>query len=206
MSSLPRSRHYFFGVSASLELLPLRSATPPNGSGPESIRKVLAEVVVRATIRQYCSKDMPALRRVALEAWKEYAAEFGNSTADAEFLRYIASLAGEVELMVADAGGRIVGFVGYTAPYSEREPMFPPDWAVIQMLSISPRSHDRDLDRRLSESCILRARRDKATAIALHPYSATRSALPLYLRLGFVLDRCTRDRNGVPGALFKLPL
>jgi hypothetical protein len=58
-------------------------------------------------------------------------------------VRNIASLAGEIELIVADARGSIVGFVAYTAPYTEREPMFPPDWAVIRM-SRRPEAHPVD--------------------------------------------------------------
>lgn len=184
-----------FAIAGTVERIPARvNQTEP------------ARVVVRVTIRPFSSRDIPALRRVALEACNECAAEFGHSTATAVFLQNIASVAGDVELIVADAGGSVVGFVGYTAPFTAREPMFPPEWAVIRMLSISPKSPDRGVDRRLSEDCIARARRDKATAIGLLSYSAVTSALPLYLRLGFVLDRCTQDPNGVPVALFKLVL
>ena len=161
-----------------------------NTGAGESLGYCSRRMAVIATIRDFCSDDAPAINRVALEAWDQYATVFNNWTGMAEFVGNIASLVADLQLIVADFEGSVVGLVGYVPLYAKREEMFPPEWAVIRMLSVSPGARGRGLGRRLSEECIARARRDSATAIGLHTSPAMEVALPLYLRLGFVLERC----------------
>jgi ribosomal protein S18 acetylase RimI-like enzyme len=167
-----------------------------------ALPSILTSVV--AMIRDFRPDDAPAVNRVALEAWNEYAPVFSNWARTAEFVGNITSLARDLQLVVAELEGCVVGVVGYVPPYAKREEMFPPDWAIIRMLSVTPEARGRGLGRRLSQECISRARRERATVVGLHTSPAMEVALPMYLRLGFVFERSIPDRNGVPYALYKL--
>ena len=118
----------------------------------------------------------------------------------------LATLATELELIVGAVDGLLAGAVGYVAPFAPRVAAFPPDWALLRLLSVAPAARGHGLGRRLTEECIVRARRDRASAIGLHTSPVMQVALPLYRRLGFVYERALPDRNGVPYALYRLPL
>jgi ribosomal protein S18 acetylase RimI-like enzyme len=124
----------------------------------------------------------------------------------AAFVANIASLASDAELIVAERAGLVVGVVGYVGPDRPREVLFPPDWAIVRMLSVLPPERGRGIGRLLTAACIGRARRDEAATIGLHTTPLMRSALALYLRMGFVLQRKIPDRFGAPYAVYSLAL
>ena len=157
-------------------------------------------------IRDFEAADAPAAARVALEAWAEFERVFDGWDALAGRLAAIGSLAQELELIVALEEGTLAGLIGYAPPGAKRDPMFRPEWAIVRLLSVAPSARARGIGRRLTEECIVRARRDGAPAIALHTSPAMQVALPLYERLGFVRERAIPDRFGVPYALYTLAL
>ena len=157
-------------------------------------------------IRDFEAADAPAAQRVALEAWAEFEGVFDGWETLAGRLAGIASLATELELIVATDAGSLAGLVGYAPPGAKREPMFPPAWGIVRLLSVAPAARGRGIGRRLTEECIARARRDGAAAIGLHTSPAMQVALPLYERLGFVRERAIPDRFGVPYAIYALAL
>jgi GNAT superfamily N-acetyltransferase len=117
-----------------------------------------------------------------------------------------ASLSSEAELVVAERADIVVGVVGYVGPLRPREAIFPPDWAIVRMLSVLPAERGRGTGRLLTAACIGRARRDGVATIGLHTTPVMRSALDLYLRMGFVLHKAIPDRFGVPYAVYTLTL
>ena len=157
-------------------------------------------------IRDFEAADAAAVNRVVLAAWAEFEGVFSGFAGLALRLGAAAALAGEVELIVAAVNGAVAGAVGYVPPHGRREPMFPPEWALVRLLSVAPSAHGLGIGRRLSEECIARARRDGALAVGLHTSPAMRVALPMYLRLGFEFDREIPARHGVPYALYELTL
>jgi ribosomal protein S18 acetylase RimI-like enzyme len=163
-------------------------------------------VTAIVAIRDFAPADAAEVNRVALAAWGEYAAVFNAWPRTARLLGSLAALAGELELIVGEVDGQLAGAVGYVAPFAAREAAFPPDWALIRLLSVAPAARGHGLGRRLSEECIGRARRDRAAAIGLHTSPVMQVALPLYRRLGFRYERALPDRNGVPYALYALRL
>jgi ribosomal protein S18 acetylase RimI-like enzyme len=163
-------------------------------------------VTAIVAIRDFAPADAAEVNRVALAAWGEYAAVFNAWPRTAQLVGSLAALAAELELIVGEVDGRLAGAVGYVAPFAPREAAFPPDWALVRLLSVAPSARGHGLGRRLTEECIARARRDRAPALGLHTSPVMQVALPLYLRLGFVRERTLPDRNGVPYALYRLPL
>jgi ribosomal protein S18 acetylase RimI-like enzyme len=159
-------------------------------------------VIDAINIRAFTSADQDAVNRVASAAWGQYASVFQGWDALARFVANSASLAPEVELIVAERAGGVVGVVGYVGPSRPREQLFPPDWAIVRMLSVLPAERGRGIGRLLTEACIERARRDRVGTIGLHTTPMMRSALDLYLRMGFVLVKAIPDRYGVPYAVY----
>jgi ribosomal protein S18 acetylase RimI-like enzyme len=158
------------------------------------------------SIRNFTTTDQDAVNRVACAAWDQYASTFEGWDRIAASIANTASLSSDAELVVAERAGLVVGVVGYVAPLRAREVIFPPDWALIRMLSVLPAERGRGIGRLLTDACIERARRDRVTTIGLHTTPVMRSALDLYLRMGFVLQKAIPDRLGVPYAVYALTL
>jgi ribosomal protein S18 acetylase RimI-like enzyme len=158
------------------------------------------------TIRNFNTTDQDAVNRVASTAWNEYASIFEGWDRIAASIANTASLSSDAELVVAERAGLVVGVVGYVGPLRPREAIFPPDWSIVRMLSVLPAERGRGIGRLLTDACIERARRDKVAIIGLHTTPAMRSALDLYLRMGFTLQKSIPDRFGVPYAVYALTL
>ena len=157
-------------------------------------------------VRAFQPEDAGEVNRIALAAWDEYRNLFSDWPRTRSFFAASASRAAEMDLLIATAASRIVGLVGYVAPGRKREDFFPADWALMRLLSVDPAERGQGIGRRLSEECIARARRERASIIGLHTSPALTIALPMYLRLGFVHYRDIPDRNGLPYATYALQL
>jgi ribosomal protein S18 acetylase RimI-like enzyme len=158
-------------------------------------------------IRSFRPEDANAVNLIAVAAYRQYQNVFTDWQESAVFFAETATLANEVDLLVAEGdGNEILGSVGYVAPGRSREDMFEPDWAVIRRISVAPLAQRRGIGRRLTEECIVRARRDGASVIALQTSTVMKVALAMYFALGFLHHRDTVDCHGVPHALYTLRL
>jgi len=157
-------------------------------------------------IRSFCAGDAITVNRIAVDAWDQYRTVFSDWPRTAPYFAGTASLADEVDLLLAEDAGGIRGFVGYVAPGRPREKIFKRDWATIRMLSVDPAARRRGIGRLLTEECISRARRDGAPVVALHTSPVMEAALALYLRMGFTHSRDIVDRHGVHYAVYTLCL
>lgn len=157
-------------------------------------------------VRDFQNEDAPAVNRTVLAAWRQYRPVFSDWPQTAEFFAKAADLAEDLALLIAEDEGDVVGVVGYVGPELGREGIFEPSWAMIRMLSVSPRARGRGIGRQLAQACIARARQDGARTIGLHTSPVMTIALPMYLRLGFVHYRDIPDRHGVPYAVYTLSL
>lgn len=157
-------------------------------------------------IRSYCAEDASAINRLALAAWDQYRTAFSDWPHTASFLAGAASMAKEMELLIAEDETAICGFVGYVAPGRPREKIFKRNWATIRVLSVDPIARGRGIGRLLTEECIGRARRDGAPFIALHTSPIMEVALAMYIRMGFLHERDIVDRHGVRYAMYTLRL
>jgi ribosomal protein S18 acetylase RimI-like enzyme len=157
-------------------------------------------------IRSYCAEDANAINRIALAAWDQYRTVFSDWPLTASVLASTASMAKELELLIAEDETAILGFVGYVAPGRPREKIFRREWATIRMLSVDPSARGRGIGRQLTEECIRRACRDGAPFIALHTSPIMEVALAMYIRIGFIHERDIVDRHGVHYAMYSLRL
>lgn len=158
----------------------------------------------KITIRDFVTTDSEAVNRVASTAWNQYAMDFQDWDGMAKFIANTALLSADAQLITAEQDGEIVGVVGYISPGRPRESVFPPDWGIIRMLSVLPSERGKGIGRLLTQACIVRAQQDGALTIGLHTSPVLRSALDLYLRMGFQFQKAIPDRRGAPYAIYAL--
>lgn len=158
-------------------------------------------------LRDYTAADASAVNTVAKAAWQQFEADFKIDWQG--FINYAANtaaLAEELDLIVAEADGKLIGVIGYVRPQRPREEVFPLDWAVIRMLSVHPEARGQGAGRALTLECIARAKRDGAHTIGLHTGPMFKTALDMYLRMGFAFQRALPERRGNPVALFAMDI
>jgi ribosomal protein S18 acetylase RimI-like enzyme len=155
-------------------------------------------------VRDFTQADAEAVNGVALAAFAQYEGIYDDWERLSRGVGTMAALAESGRILVAqDPSGTIVGAVAYVAPHAgPRAEFFAPEWPIIRMLVVDPAARGQGLGRRLTQACIDRALSDGAAAIALHTSPVMESALALYLRMGFRLERKVPDRFGVPYAVY----
>jgi GNAT superfamily N-acetyltransferase len=162
----------------------------------------------RYTIRNAREDEFLAVNEMAIETWQVLKPGYDPARWD-DMLAVIgrmADLAAKGELIVAVDQTRIVGAVCYMPPHTSNPEIFPEEWPTVRMLVTHPAFQGKGIGRRLTEECIRRANRDRADGIALHTSPVMSVALPLYLRMGFVMDRELPSIAGAPYARYVLKL
>lgn len=128
------------------------------------------------------------VQRVIDSSYAEFEAKWGVepwTKAMTNLARVIASARPE-ELIVAEAGGRLVGTVTYYSPGPKDYNRVPQEWAVVRALGVEPAWRSRGVARMLTDECLRRARADRAPAVGLHTADGMDHARRMYEDLGFV--------------------
>jgi len=157
-------------------------------------------------IRTALHSDHEAADGIARVAFGEYEAEFPDWIPLLREGRPMARLAAEGELLVAESDGVIVGAVGYLPPGRSKDAVFRPDWAVLRMMAVHPAHRGHGIARALAEECAQRARRDGAASLALYTSPAMKTAVALYVRMGFQRRNEIAPVIGMPAVVYELPL
>ena len=152
--------------------------------------------------RDFRDDDAPHLNQVALAAFSQFKKAYTDWPAMADGIARMSDLSVHGEIIVAEAGGRVVGGVVYVPADALKADYFDAAWPIIRMLVVDPSGRGLGLGRRLTEACIQRARRDRAALIALHTTPIMTVALPMYQRMGFVWARDAPPIYGVPYAVY----
>jgi ribosomal protein S18 acetylase RimI-like enzyme len=153
-------------------------------------------------IRDFSDVDGQALNNVALAAFFQFRNQYSDWPAMADGVSRMSQLASIGEIIVAEHEGHIVGGVAYVPGGRPKAAYFDQSWPIIRMLVVAPDARSKGIGRRLTEECVLRARRDKAPLIALHTTKIMSVAQPMYVRMGFELIRDAPPIYGVPYAVY----
>ena len=152
-----------------------------------------------AGVRDAGASDLPAVRRVLLAAYQEYAAtlppavfgRYRNDILDAE------GRAGVGEVLVAERGGRVVGTVTYYPDASLEGFGWPAGWAGLRALGVDPGARGLGVGRGLLAACLERAEAAGAPVLCLHTAEFMTAAVAIYEQAGF---RATRPTTSTPPA------
>jgi ribosomal protein S18 acetylase RimI-like enzyme/quercetin dioxygenase-like cupin family protein len=141
-------------------------------------------------IRDARRSDLPAVRRVLLAAYQEYAA----ALPPAVFGRYLSDIL-DVEartrtgrLLVAEHGGRVVGTVTSYDDAAQEGFGWPSGWAGLRALGVDPAARGLGIGRALVEACRRRASAAGAPVLCLHTAGFMTAAVALYEGMGFRRD------------------
>ena len=140
-------------------------------------------------LREFNAADAEAVNALAVAAFAQFRDEYADWPAFAARIGTMATLADAGELIVATAGGCIVGAVVYVGPRQPKPDFFDVEWPVMRMLLVDPAHRGRGIGGGLARDCIARARRDGASVIALHTSSIMAVALAMYQHMGFLFAR-----------------
>lgn len=138
-------------------------------------------------VRDAGRSDLPAVRRVLLGAYQEYA----EALPPAVFGRYLADIldvegrTGTGRVLVAVQAGRVVGTVTFSADAGEEGFGWPAGWAGLRALGVEPSARGTGIGQALVRACLERARAAGAPVLCLHTAEFMTAALALYGRLGF---------------------
>jgi predicted N-acetyltransferase YhbS len=141
-------------------------------------------------VRDAGRSDLPAVRRVLLAAYQEYA----TALPPAVFGRYLAEILdvegrfGSARLLVAGHGGRVVGTVTYYDDAAAEGLGWPAGWAGLRALGVEPPARGLGIGRALAEACHRRAMAADAPVLCLHTGGFMTAAVALYERMGYRRD------------------
>jgi predicted N-acetyltransferase YhbS/quercetin dioxygenase-like cupin family protein len=146
--------------------------------------------VTGVELRDAGRSDLPAVRRVLLAAYREYA----TALPPAVFGRYLAEIldvearAANGRVLVAEHGGRVLGTVSFYADAAEEGLGWPAGWAGLRALGVEPSARGLGIGRGLVEACRRRAEAAGAPVLCLHTAEFMTAAVALYERMGFRRD------------------
>lgn len=145
-------------------------------------------------IRKARPDEFDAVAALTVAAYEEYAERIGEE----HWADYRASLANVARraargaVLVAEAGGRLVGAVTYYPPIWDKGEAvdwdggwWPADYGYLRALAVLPDARGLGIGRSLTLACVERARAEGATGIALNTAHLMETARKLYERLGF---------------------
>jgi ribosomal protein S18 acetylase RimI-like enzyme len=162
--------------------------------------------MIHYEIRNALEQDHPEINKLAVEAWQALKDGYDPDQWDGMLtaIGKMSNLAARGALIVAADQSSILGAVCYMPPKASNPGIFPDTWPSIRMLVTHPASRGMGIGRRLTEECISRALLDQADCIGLHTSPVMTVALPLYLRMGFVMDKVLSPIAGAPYARYVL--
>ncbi|MCG8356128.1 MAG: GNAT family N-acetyltransferase [Kiloniellales bacterium] len=156
-----------------------------------------AEPAERAIAAEHAAVAFRELRHwLSLQAYRVLEKEVRSAT----------QLAEGGELLLAVEGREVIGSVVYFPPGSAGHGLYPPDWAFIRALAVTPGRRRQGLGRALLEACLERAGQDGARALGVQISEAMVGARGLFGALGFQRVREVLSRDGLPNSIFRLDL
>ncbi|HET9442403.1 MAG TPA: GNAT family N-acetyltransferase [Acidimicrobiales bacterium] len=139
------------------------------------------------TLRDMADEEVDEVARLLVAANREHLGRFPAAVADAylaEVVR-VAERRSFSEVIVAEAGGCVVGAVTFLPDAAADGHPWPPGGAVLRLLAVDPAARNRGVGEALTVACVERARAGGARFLGLHTAAVMVPAGRLYERLGF---------------------
>ena len=138
-------------------------------------------------IRDATAADADQAGRIVVEAYRSLPGYRPDPGYEGELAAVTSRLPPVAEVLVAEAGGRLLGCVTYVpGPGTPMAESYEDGEAGIRMLGVDPAARGRGVGRLLVEACIGRARSAGCRGVFLHSTSYMHGAHRMYGRLGFV--------------------
>jgi GNAT superfamily N-acetyltransferase len=153
---------------------------------PADSAKFQASVQIR--IRPARADELRAIFGMLVASYVEHqwvmpSAAFRIHLGDIFALRRKATAGG---FLVAERKGRLVGAALYDPRPSRQEVPWPPGWASLLALAVTPEARWQGIGRSLLAACAQRARSERTTALCLHASEVMVSSIGFVERIGLV--------------------
>jgi ribosomal protein S18 acetylase RimI-like enzyme len=161
-------------------------------------------VIQRAT-----KQDRRAIADLNVEAYSEFADSISCdawAAMESSLRERVGPIAERGTYLVARTNGEVVGSVAYCPPGKSDLDIFPPDWATILLLAVSPRYRGQGIGKQLVRECLNLARRDQAQTVGLHTSELMTAARHLYEASGFQQESELPRRSGLRYWRYRLSL
>lgn len=156
------------------------------------------------SIREYKKDYEQQLNNLAVRAFNEYREDFSNWPDFKKQLKKFSELSFSSQLILAlSESDKVIGAVAYVPAYIVKAPHFPENTPIIRMLVVDPEFRGNGIGKVLTQECLLRAKKEKCTSIALHTSKIMKIALPMYLKMGFTKKANAPDVNGVKYSVYQ---
>ena len=154
------------------------------------------------------SSDFGAIADLNVTAYREFATLMSPEgwRGMEKSLRVVEARAQSTQFLVMREQGAIVGSVGYCPAGKGNPEFFPPDWAGVLHLAVSPTHRGRGIARELVSTCIQYAQDDSAEVLGLFTSELMLPAKQLYESLGFHRESELPMRMGLRYWRYKLQL
>ena len=160
------------------------------------------------TIEPATADDLPAIAKLNVDAYREFADAMtaeGWRSMEAS-LRAVEARAHLARFVVVRDSDAIIGSVAYSPQGQGSADFFPPHWAAILSLAVSPAHRGRDIARSLVTACIEYALADEVPVIGLYTSELMTAAQGLYKAFGFRRDAELARRYGLRYWRYRLDL
>ena len=152
--------------------------------------------------------DFDAIAVLNVEAYREFAGRMsphGWHNMETS-LRAVEARSQSTRFLVMRNQVAIVGSVGYCPAGKGNQEIFPPDWAAVLLLAVSPSHRGRGIARKLVSACIQCASDDAAQVIGLFTSELMTGPQQLYESLGFRRENEIPPRLGLRYWRYKMQL
>lgn len=145
------------------------------------------------TVRDATAEEYPEVAALTVAAYQEYAEELGEGRWGhyRDDLSDVARRAERGAIVVAEAGGRLVGAVSYYPPVPDRTGeesawvWWPPGYGYVRALAVHPDARGQGVGPALTLACVERTRTAGGGGVALNTVAMMKVAQRMYARLGF---------------------
>lgn len=162
-------------------------------------------------IREGNSNDLPGLKKLALDSWKQYR----SVLTDENWNRLYSTLSADntfIELLnnscsfVCENNEKELIGMSFLVPSGNPTDIYTPEQCYIRFVTVSPAYAGRQLGQKLTEKCIEKAKETNESVIALHTSEFMDSARHVYEKLGFQISRELPSRLGKRYWLYELKI
>lgn len=137
-------------------------------------------------IRDGRFEDLKQVDALMRRAYQEF--ESSVSTGLAEYLeeaRQVHARLDELDLIVAERDGRLIGVVTLYRDGSKYYHGWPAEWPAMRLLGVDPKERGKGIGKALVSECLERARKQGAGRVGLHTTPFMLTAQKMYESMGF---------------------
>lgn len=138
-------------------------------------------------IRDASSEDLEEVDALMQRAYQEFESSVSTGFAESylEDARQVHSRLGELDLIVAERDGRLIGVVTLYRDGSKYGTGWPAEWPAVRLLGVDPEERGKGIGKALVSECLDRARRQGAGRVGLHTTPFMLAAQRMYESMGF---------------------